>query len=98
MKPTRLALLTCRDIQHAWESTYDFNHRRAPWGTRRVLHCGSCESERVEIVAVNGTVSARHYSYSDAYKTVSSLSKVDARAERLALLRKQVKPKRSRAA
>lgn len=84
-----LAMLHCRAIHHEWEEAYDWQGKRAPWGTRCVMHCGSCGSDRVEIVAVDGSISARHYDYTPEYKTVSHLPRQEARSLRVAELRRR---------
>lgn len=82
-------MLRCRDIGHTWEERFDWNGKRAPWGSRRVLHCGTCSTERIEVVSSDGSVMSRHYDYDPTYKSVSGLSKNDARRERVTQLHKR---------
>lgn len=89
MSDSRLEMLRCRAVHHDWEEAYDWKGKSAPWGTRCVMHCGGCGSDRVEIVAADGSISARHYEYTAEYKTVSSMTRQEARAERVAELRRR---------
>lgn len=60
--------LDCRDMGHTWR----------PWGARwhgdaagfeRVLRCGRCKTERVQIVTRFGSVISNRYRYPEGYVT-----------------------------
>jgi hypothetical protein len=79
-----MQLLKCRELAHEWDEHLR-KVRDAGWGRHRVLRC-PCGTERIELIDINGEISSRHYEYPDDYHIVGSMSKIEAREERLAIL------------
>lgn len=78
-------VLHCKDFGHRWDTISPLTRRRAPWGTRRVNRCDSCESDRIEIVNSDGWVdpTTRSYDHSPQYEMAKGFDRSDCRAERL---------------
>lgn len=82
--------LACRDYGHAWTEVGIPDRgalraartiHRARYG--REVECLRCECRRVEWIASDGDVVARHYSYPDGYSVSGGLAKRVARLARL---------------
>lgn len=58
--------LLCRDIGHTWRP-YRAWWDNAEKGYQRVLRCGRCRSERVQLLSAQGHPLGGHYNYAEGY-------------------------------
>lgn len=58
----------CRTVGHAWDPFVPVGMRRPSFGARLSLLCGSCGTERHDLVNAAGDVLAREYRYRDGYQ------------------------------
>lgn len=70
-----LALSPCKAIGHDWDATP--NQRRARWGTLLTLRCTCCTARREDTIDLNGNVSVRTYTYTDAYENLPVMTKAE---------------------
>jgi len=58
--------LLCRDMGHSWKP-YTASYEATARQYRRVLRCGRCHTERVQMLSTSGHIEAGHYVYPDGY-------------------------------